>query len=400
MGHPSERVLQLLPHVRDLEIENKKYVILTSPLSLEGTSDTDYKAPNILQLIFSLFKNVRPGADLTRFQLPPLFNMPKSQLQCYGELVYCVNKDMLSKCAKGENAIDRMIAVIAWNLSTVRTPTFGVAPYNPVLGETHHASRGTLNILLEQVSHHPPITAMHATDETSNIELVWCQQAIPKFHGTYIDGVINGKRRLNLLQKGESYVMNSPIMQFRLLPKPGASWVGNVKIKCQETDLEAQLSFKSDSFLGFKGGNGAIKGKIVESSSMKKLFEIHGHWDRIVYIKDTTDGETKVLYTPKEVISALPTPTLRDPVEGVWQSESAAVWAEVSKGIINKEWDKAREAKRAVEERERELHKQRKSIGEIWVPKHFDLCRYTPENGWDCTPKQKTVSPAPIILPI
>lgn len=41
-----------------------------------------------------------------------------------------------------------------------------------------------------------------------------------------------------------------------------------------------------------------------------KLFEF-----RIVYIKDTTDGETKVLYTPKEVISALPTPTLRDPVE-------------------------------------------------------------------------------------
>lgn len=28
---------------------------------------------------------------------------------------------------------------------------FGVAPYNPILGETHHASRGNLNVLLEQV---------------------------------------------------------------------------------------------------------------------------------------------------------------------------------------------------------------------------------------------------------
>ncbi|XP_021723698.1 oxysterol-binding protein-related protein 4B-like [Chenopodium quinoa] len=383
--------------VHDLKIENKKDIILTSPLSLEGTSDTDYKAPNILQLIFSLFKNIRPGADLTRFNLPPLFNLPKSQLQCYGELVYCVNTDMLRKCTTGENAVDRMISVVAWNLSTVRMPVFGVAPFNPILGETHHASRGTFNILAEQISHHPPVSAMHGTDEANNIELIWCQHAVPKFYGTVIEGVIHGKRTLNLLEKGESYVMNSPILQYRLLPKPGASWVGNVKIKCQETGLEAELHFKSGSFLGFGGDNGAIKGKIFDSS--KKLFEIYGHWDRCVYIKDITDGKTKVLYGPKGVISALPTPILRDHNEGVWQSESAGVWAEVSKAILRKDWDKAREAKRAVEEKERELLKQRKSRGEDWIPKHFDLS-YTPDSGWDCSPKEKIVPPAPIVFPI
>ncbi|XP_021723695.1 oxysterol-binding protein-related protein 4B-like [Chenopodium quinoa] len=186
--------------------------------------------------------------------------------------------DMLRKCTTGENAVDRMISVVAWNLSTVRMWVFGVAPFNPILGETHHASRGTLNILAEEVSHHPPVAAMHGTDEANNIELIWCQHAVPKFFGTVIDAVIHGKRRLNLLEKGESYVMNSPILQYRLLPKPGASWVGNVKIKCQETGLEAELHFKSGSFLGFGGSNGAIKGKIFDSS--KKLFEIYGHWDR------------------------------------------------------------------------------------------------------------------------
>lgn len=84
-------------------------------------------------------------------QLPPLFNIPKSHLQCYGESVYSVNKDMLSECARGETAVDRMIAVIGWSISTVRPLMFGVAPYNPVLGETHHVSRGSLNVLLEQV---------------------------------------------------------------------------------------------------------------------------------------------------------------------------------------------------------------------------------------------------------
>ncbi|XP_021852547.1 oxysterol-binding protein-related protein 4C isoform X2 [Spinacia oleracea] len=382
--------------VQELKNEKKRDVILTNPVSLDGDSNNDYKPPNVLQMVFSLLNNVRPGADLTRFQLPPLFNLPKSHLQCYGESVYCVNKDMLSKCANGETADDRMIAVVAWSISTVRPLMFGVAPYNPILGETHHASRGTLNVLLEQVSHHPPVSALHATDETNGIELIWCQHAVPKFQGTTVETVVHGKRKLNLVQKGESYVMNSPKLLIRLLPKLGVDWVGNVRIKCQETGLEAELSFKTASFMGFGGGNRSIKGKIMHSS--KTLYEIHGQWDRIVKIKDVIDGKTKVLYNAKDVISKLPSSTLRDP-KGVWQSESAAVWAEVSKGIISKEWDKAREAKRAVEEKERELHKQRKSIGEIWVPKHFDLC-YTLEDGWDCIPKQNTIPPAPISFPI
>lgn len=80
-----------------------------------------------------------------------MFNLPKSQLQCYGESVYCNNSDILSKCAKQETSLERFTSVVAWSISTMRPLMFGVAPYNPVLGETHHVSRGTLNVLLEQV---------------------------------------------------------------------------------------------------------------------------------------------------------------------------------------------------------------------------------------------------------
>lgn len=47
--------------------------------------------------------------------------------------------------------MERFISVVAWSVSTLRPLMFGVAPYNPILGETHHVSRGTLNVLLEQV---------------------------------------------------------------------------------------------------------------------------------------------------------------------------------------------------------------------------------------------------------
>lgn len=168
-----------------LKMVSGETILLTAPLSLDGESDVTYRAPNLIRRIVSLFKNVRPGSDLTRFQLPPLFNMPKSQLQCYGETVYCVANDMLSRCSKAESSLERFASVVAWSISTTRPLIFGVAPFNPILGETHHVSKGTLNVLLEQVSHHPPVSALHATDEKENIEMIWCQYPVPKFYGTF-----------------------------------------------------------------------------------------------------------------------------------------------------------------------------------------------------------------------
>lgn len=84
-------------------------------------------------------------------QLPPIFNMPKSQLQWYGECVYSISVDLLGRINAGKTALDRLISVMVWNISTTRPQRFGFAPYNPILGETHHVSKGNLNVLLEQV---------------------------------------------------------------------------------------------------------------------------------------------------------------------------------------------------------------------------------------------------------
>uniref|UniRef100_A0A453RL47 Uncharacterized protein n=1 Tax=Aegilops tauschii subsp. strangulata TaxID=200361 RepID=A0A453RL47_AEGTS len=126
--------------------------VLTAPLSLEGGLAAELQPANLVQRVLSLFGNVRPGADLSHFQLPATFNLPKSQLQLYGEIVYCDGDDYLSRCGKGKDSLERFTAVVAWSISTTRPPIFGFAPYNPVLGETHHVSRGSLHVLLEQAT--------------------------------------------------------------------------------------------------------------------------------------------------------------------------------------------------------------------------------------------------------
>lgn len=389
-------------------IAGDKEAVLSVPLSLDDEEDSnnkEYRAPNLVKRILSLFTNIRPGSDLTRLQLPPLFNIPKSQLQCYGELVYSNNNELLRKCATGideiNSALERFLCVVAWSISAVRPLAFGVTPFNPILGETHHVSNANLNVLLEQVSHHPPVSALHATDQTQNIETIWCHYVIPTFHGTYIEGKVHGSKVLKLLNNSETYVMNSPNLVMRIFPVPGVECLGNVIIRCQETGLEAELKYKGSAFFGRRSSSHrAIEGRIYRSSSMKTLYEISGHWDKTVTAKDPTNGKLRIIYNAKEAIAGLKTPIVKNS-KGLWASESTVVWGEVNKGIMSKNWDKAREAKSLIEEKERKLVKLRASSSDsssTWVPKHFTLS-YSKETGWDCSPIQRWVPPAPIVVP-
>jgi len=97
-----------------------------------------------------------------------------------------------------------------------------------------------------------------------------------------VDVEVKGKRVMKLLNHIETYEMDQPRLIMRFLPAPGAYWAGKVKIKCPETDLEAELHLISDSFIErFRGNNNrSIKGKIFESSSGNQLYNIFGHWDR------------------------------------------------------------------------------------------------------------------------
>ena len=41
-------------------------------------------------------------------------------------------------------------------------------PFNPILGETFEFTTKDIECVSEQVSHHPPITAMHVRNKTNN----------------------------------------------------------------------------------------------------------------------------------------------------------------------------------------------------------------------------------------
>lgn len=389
----------------DAKTRSADDITLTPPISLDESEEdpSHYRAPNVLRRALSLVKSMRlrPGSDLTRIQVPPVFNLPKSVLQSFGESVYCIGEEecLASRCARGATSLDRFVSVVAWNISTVRPFKFGLAFFNSILGETHHVSRGDLNVLLEQVSHHPPVSALHATNEKDGVSIIWCQRIVPKFHVTRVDAEVQGIRQLKLVHRDETYVMTHPDLEFRFFPMAGVQWCGKLAVRCLETDLEAELSFVRNSyFLGNKSNQSCIKGKIFVSSTKQTIFEVNGQWDGTVTIKDITDGKVSVIYDAKQKLTRLKTPVVKD-AKSVWDTESALVWSKVSKNILKSNWESAGEAKYKIEEKQRMDAKERELKGENWIPKHFNVS-YTKEGGWSCSPKQEWVPSAPIIVPI
>ncbi|CAA2990280.1 Hypothetical predicted protein [Olea europaea subsp. europaea] len=90
------------------------------------------------------------------------------------------------------------------------------------------------------------------------------------------------------------------------------------------------------------------------------------------------------------------TPIVKDP-KGILPSESIVIWAEVSQAILQKCWEKAREAKSVVEEKQREVAKERKLKDENWVAKHFTVS-HSKESGWECLLNHKLVPSTPIVV--
>lgn len=138
-------------------------------------------------------------------------------------------------------------------------------------------------------------------------------------------------------------------------------------------------------------------------------------------MRDTSSGKSSVLYDAKEAISQLKAPVIKDPkvrkskiraeermnknvscvciilAQGVEPSESTSVWGELSQSILSRNWQKAREVKNEIEEKERMLTKERKSKGESWSPRYFTSSK-TKEDRWECWPKQQSVPPGPLIV--
>ncbi len=107
----------------------------------------------------SMGKNFLEGKSIMNVSLPITIFSGESMLQrCSSAFGYAPT--LLTSAGKETNPLEAFKYTIATFFSSVHMGIAQIKPFNPILGETYQGCLGGIPILLEQVSHHPPISAL------------------------------------------------------------------------------------------------------------------------------------------------------------------------------------------------------------------------------------------------
>nr|XP_050856521.1 oxysterol-binding protein-related protein 8 isoform X2 [Vespula vulgaris] len=326
-------------------------------------------------LIWFLMKQARPGMDLSKVVLPTFILEPRSFLEKLADSYY--HADLLSEAVIEDDAFTRMKAVVKWYLSGFYKKPQGLKkPYNPLLGETfrcywQHPNGSRTFYLAEQLSHHPPISGFYVTNRQDGYTISATIIAKSKFYGNSTSAILDGVAILTMLPRGEDYTMTIPYAHCKgiLVGTLSMELGGKIDIECEKTRYHTELEFKLKPFLGGAEQMNQVVGRI--RLGKETLATISGYWDGQIMITDKRTGQESVFFNPTSEIRKRRLKKYTVPLEyqGPWESEK--LWLAVTQAINRDDQFAATEAKTQLEEAQRERAKERKSVGQEWVPKYF-----------------------------
>jgi hypothetical protein len=341
---------------------------------------------SFFKIVREVFKDVRKGGDLTSISVPASLLEPVSACEKVTRIMQ--RGELLQEIVRRQDPLERFLQVVTFILSGLPKEKFSKKPYNPILGETfqcafeHRDGGGRTFLISEQVSHHPPITAVHLRNDTLGIRMTSYTEPEAKFWGNSIEIKLKGKIRFYLVNFDEEYISNrtSLILSGILgIGKFRAEWRGPLHIYCEKTGYEAKLEFKGTTFMGLLGEANAVEGKIVQRRkegphsevSEQKLFSVEGSWDHQIRIKDVAKKTDRVLFDYDDIAKRYRMKLLLPPPEALEETNSLYVWEGCTRAILEGNSRLAAEEKHKVEEEQRRLRRERMQQGIQWEPKYF-----------------------------
>jgi hypothetical protein len=247
-------------------------------------------------------------------------------------------------------------------------------PLNPVLGELFYGhwldknGRGLTTLVVEQVSHHPPITAYYISNESRKISLQGHSAQKTSFSGGNIIVKQVGHATLTItLPDGqkETYLITLPRLAIEGL------WYGSPYIELSDSSYIQSSSgwLSTIKYQGkgyFSGKSHTFKATLtppIGAGSGTQASSFEGQWNTTS--KDARTGAPFTDVTgPKEEVTV-------KPVEEQGEWESRALWNKVSKGIREGDFDTAAREKSRIENEQRQRRRDEAAASTSWQLKHF-----------------------------
>ncbi|KAG2072030.1 Oxysterol-binding protein [Suillus decipiens] len=324
--------------------------------------------------------------DLSAMTAPPFILSPTSLTEF--PAYWCERPELFAAIADGKTEQARALAVLKWFISTLkgqytsRNESMGSEkkPLNPVLGELFYgywpanATRGgKTTLVVEQVSHHPPITAYRIENLEKGVILTGHSAQKTSFSGGSIIVKQVGHAVLTVsLPSGatEEYLITLPRLRIDGL------WYGSPYIELAETSY-IQSSTGWLSTIEYKG-KGYFSGK---SHTFKATLTPPPHVHTSPHVIEgtwhTTSKEMHSGATFHDVTSLKEEITVA-PVEEQGEWESRKLWYGVAKGIREGDFESAATFKGKIENEQRQRRRDESASGTTWELRHFKHVEYDP----------------------
>ncbi|KAK0712470.1 hypothetical protein B0T26DRAFT_714411 [Lasiosphaeria miniovina] len=320
--------------------------------------------------------------DLSNVTGPPSLLAPSSVVeagQCWAE-----RPAVFAAPALEPDVEKRSLLVLKWFLTSLRSQLYvagapGISirkPLNAFLGELFLASwtdaeaKASTSIVAEQVSHHPPITAMHVADKGNGIRADGYARVEMTFNGS-----------VNIRQVGHAVLHIDRYDEDYLVPLPDVKVRGFLS-GCMYPEITGTYTIAASS--GFVAevrfsGEGLIRGKRnafearvfrKDDAAKRSIYEVSGIWSDGWTAKDARTGEVMEKYVVDAPENAT-APMSVDPVDAQDPWESRRAWGGVLSGMAAGDMRTVLAEKTRIEQAQRQMRACEAATGHVWRPLLF-----------------------------
>ena len=280
---------ETLPLVSETHIEVKHIEKTVSRKRRTRIPDKPADSSNLWEIMKNCI-----GRDLSRIPMPVNFNEPISFLQRLTEgLEY---SELLTRAADSSTVEEALSYLAALAVSTYSTSAARTSkPFNPLLGETFECDRSDdlgWRSVTEQVSHHPPVAAIHVEHEKWTYYFDFSMRT--KFRGKYLQVFPQGYSHFVVKRTGHHYTWNkvSTTVQNIIVGKLWVDLSGEIELQEHTTGAKGSVRFYPYSYFS-RRQHRQVTGKIVSADGRVK-YDIQGNWNISVSCAEVAQDDTTV----------------------------------------------------------------------------------------------------------
>ena len=282
--------------------------------------------------------------------------------------------------AHEEDPAKRALLVLKWFITTLkqqycsRSENLGSEkkPLNPFLGEIFigrwNDEVGLTQLVSEQVSHHPPVTAYCIWNQDSGVQLQGYNGQKTSFSGGRINVKQVGHAILHLKKYKEDYLITLPSLHIEgLITRSPFVELERSSYIQSSTGFVAKIDYSGRGWLSGKK-NSFVASLYSKGQEKNALYKIEGQWSKSFTIRDNKSNknlETVELTSIKTKPLQVPPIDKQDPLE------SRRAWQKVAEAIRKGDMSTTSAEKSAIENAQRTLRKKEQEEGRVWSSRFF-----------------------------